>query len=266
MLKRYHRPITATAPDNTSGDAAGFGAAWSAVADVKGWMTEGQGRMLWRCAAEVPQAGKIVEIGSYHGRSAIIIGRSADPTVHIDAIDPHAGNDRGPQQVVGTKDEGETDHGIFHLNLERAGVSEQIRHVREPSQIAHGSVEGTIDFLYVDGAHGYRPAMTDIRDWGKRVKPTGKMLIHDSFSAVGVMLAQIRLLFFSSEWEYLGRSRSLAEYRRANLDASARVRNAAKQGREIGWFLINVTRKVLLVAHLRPLARLLDGGAGEWPY
>lgn len=265
-MRRYDRPITNPASQNNDGAREGFDSAWLAVADVKGWMTEGQGRMLWRCAAQVPPHGRIVEIGSYHGRSAIILARSADPAVEINAIDPHAGNDRGPQQVVGTADEGETDHGIFHANLEKAGVSQRVRHVREPSQTAHGSVDGAIDLLYVDGAHGYRPAMTDIRDWGLRVEPDGTMLIHDSFSAVGVMLAQVRLLFFSSEWEYLGRSRSLAEYRRTTLNGRARLRNAFRQSREVGWFAVNVTRKVLLVAHLRPLARLLDGGAGEWPY
>lgn len=229
-------------------------------------MTEGQGRMLWRCAGEVPAAGRIVEIGSYHGRSAIILASAADQSVEICAIDPHAGNDRGPQQVTGTADEGETDHGIFHQNLERAGVEGRVRHVREPSQSAHASVAGAVDLLYVDGAHGYRPAMTDIRDWGRRVTPDGTMLIHDAFSAVGVMLAQIRLLFLSPEWEYVGRSRSLAEYRRASLDSRGRLANLERQGRELGWFAVNVVRKVLLVARLRPLARLLDGGAGEWPY
>ena len=32
------------------------------------------------------------------------------------------------------------------------------------------------------------------------------MLIHDAFSSVGVTLAQARLLFFGSEFEYLGRA------------------------------------------------------------
>ncbi|MEI6663822.1 MAG: class I SAM-dependent methyltransferase [Actinomycetes bacterium] len=229
-------------------------------------MTEGQGEMLWRCASAVPAGGRIVEIGSYHGRSAVILARAADSTVEINAIDPHAGNDRGPLQIVGSSDEGESDHQIFHASLNSAGVADRVRHVRLPSQSAHGSVVGTIDLLYVDGAHGYGPAMADIRDWGHRVTPAGTMLIHDSFSAIGVTLAQLRLLFLSREWRYVGRSRSMAEYQRASLTSAQQAENLLAQTRELGWFAVNVARKVLLVAGLRSIAKLLDGGRGEWPY
>jgi len=108
--------------------------------------------------------------------------------------------------------------------------------------------------------------MADIRDWGHRVTPTGTMLIHDSFSAIGVTLAQLRLLFLSREWRYVGRSRSMAEYQRASLTSAQQAENLLAQTRELGWFAVNVARKVLLVAGLRSIAKLLDGGRGEWPY
>ncbi|MCX6388354.1 MAG: class I SAM-dependent methyltransferase [Solirubrobacterales bacterium] len=229
-------------------------------------MTEGQARLLWKSASAVPAGGKIAEIGSYRGRSAIILAKAAPSAGEIAAIDPHAGNDRGPQQIDGTVDEGEGDHGLFHSNLKAAGVDDRIRHVRLPSQGAHAAIEGTLEMLYIDGAHRYGPAAADIRDWGARVSPGGTMLIHDSFSSVGVTLAQIRLLFLSREWEYIGRSRSLAEYRRSLPAAEARRKSILFQVRELGWFARNVAIKVLLVAHLRPVAKLLDQGRGEWPY
>ena len=83
------------------------------------------------------------------------------------------------------------------------------------SPAAHGAVEGEIDLLYVDGAHRYAPARDDIDSWGARVPPGGRMLVHDAFSSVGVTLAILRLLVFSREFAYAGRSGSLAEYRRA---------------------------------------------------
>ena len=52
------------------------------------------------------------------------------------------------------------------------------------------------------------------------------MLVHDAYNAVGVMLAQLRLLFRSAEWRYVGRTRSLAEYRREDLSGVDRLRNA----------------------------------------
>lgn len=229
-------------------------------------MTEGQGRMLWECAAAVPDGGSIVEIGSYRGRSAIVIAMAAPPGGAIFAIDPHAGNDRGPGQIDGTAAEGEGDHELFHANLEAAGVDGRVSHVRMPSDAAHDEVPGPIAMLYVDGAHRYRPALADVRDWGAKVGPGGVMLIHDSFSSVGVTLAQIRLLFLSGRWEYEGRSRSLALYRRRDMGTSDRLRSLLRQSLQLFWFARNITIKLLLTVRLRPLARLLDGGRGEWPY
>lgn len=228
-------------------------------------MTEGQARMLWDSAREVPPGGRIAEIGSYRGRSAIVIALAAPDAGEIAAIDPHAGNDRGPQQIEGTAAEGEGDHGLFHSNLKAAGVDDRIRHVRLPSDSAHPEVPGPLDMLYVDGAHRYAPALADIRDWGEKVAPGGVMLIHDSFSSVGVTLAQVRLLFASRAWSYEGRSRSLARYRKA-APPRGRLRNVLSQVVQLAWFARNLAIKVLLTLRLRPVARLLDGGRGEWPY
>lgn len=265
--RRYDRPIPANShqEDPPPGEDR-FVAAWGAVADVSGWMTAGQARVLWNSAAAVPPGGQVVELGSFQGRSAIVIALAADPSVGVVAVDPHAGSDRGPQEIRGFAQEGQSDNEIFHANLRAAGVDARVRHVRRFSDDAHGEVEGPVDLLYVDAAHGYGPASADIRGWGARVPLGGRMLIHDSFSSVGVTLAQARLLFISRDWLYEGRSRSLASYRRVELDGDGARANGLRQVIELGWFARNLAVKALLLAGLRPVAKLLDGGRGEWPY
>jgi predicted O-methyltransferase YrrM len=243
---------------------ASFEDALAAVSDVEGWMSDDQARRLFERARAVEPPARIVEIGSYRGRSAIVLARAAADGVEVTAIDPHAGNDRGPQQIEANAREGDADHRAFLENLERAGVAEQVRHVRLPSQDALAEVSGQLELLYVDGAHRYVPARDDIARWGERVAPGGTLLIHDAFSSVGVTLAILRLLAPSSGWRYVGRSRSLAEYRRTPLRGADRVRNLLRQVAELPWFARNLAIKVLLLARLRPLARLL--GSGEWPY
>jgi hypothetical protein len=100
------------------------------------------------------------------------------------------------------------------------------------------------------------------------VVPGGALLIHDSFNAIGVMLAQLRLLVFSRRWRYRGRHGSLAVYRREPhpLDATALTRNAARQLAGLAYFARNMAVKVALVARLRPVARLLGHGDEPWPY
>ena len=71
------------------------------VADVEGWMSPDQARRLYDAAARTAAGQRIVEIGSFRGRSTIVLASAAPDGVEIVAIDPHAGNDRGPQEFEG---------------------------------------------------------------------------------------------------------------------------------------------------------------------
>lgn len=211
--------------------------------------------------------GRIVEIGSFRGRSTIVLRRAAAPGVELVAVDPHGGGDRGPQEIGEDAARGQADHEAFHANLRAAGIEDQVRHVRRASQDALGEVDAPHDLLYVDGAHRYAPARADIEHWGARTATGGTMLVHDAYNAVGVMLAQLRLLVPSSRWRYLGRTRSLAEYRREDLSGMERLRNAARQLAGLPYFARNGLIKVAVVLKQRRLARLLGLADGdEWPY
>lgn len=240
-----------------------FDDAWSAVADVDGWMTHGQAMALYDAAAACPAGGRIVEIGSFRGRSTIVLASAALDDVEVVAIDPHAGNDRGPQEIDGYEDEATEDHVVFNANLANAGVADRVRHVRAFSDAAHGMVDDPIDVLYVDGAHRYGPARTDIAEWGARVRPGGTMLIHDSFSSIGVTLAILRELLLSKDWQYVRRSRSLTVYEKRQ---GGRATNALKQLAQLPWFAKNVVLKVLLTLGLGKLLRKLGRDEPAWPY
>jgi len=239
----------------------------AAVEGVEGWMSDGQARLLHDRASELGAGARIVEIGSFRGRSMIVLASSAVDGVDIVAIDPHLGSDRGPQEIEADQDRGDDDFDLFHANLQSAGVDERVRHVRKMSHEALGDVDGEIDLLYIDGAHRFAPARADIVEWGNRVSGGGTMLIHDSFSSIGVTLALLTTTFVSGRWRYVGRARSMAEYQRVNLSTGERVRDAARQVLQLSWFLRNVVIKVLIVAKLRPLTRLLGHpSSDEWPY
>jgi predicted O-methyltransferase YrrM len=234
-----------------------FAATLGQLAGVGGWLSDDQALRLWTRALDVPEGGRIVEIGSFQGRSTVVLASAAHDGVEVVAIDPHAGNDRGPQEIAGYVDEAESDNALFHDNLERAGVGDKVRHVRSFSHDALADVEGPIDLLYIDGAHRFAPALADVREWGDRVRDGGTMLIHDSFSSVGVTLALLRAQLVNRGWRYVGRSRSLAEYRREQVAGTAAARSAAKQLAQLPWFAQNVGKKVLISLRLK---------SGPWPY
>jgi hypothetical protein len=85
------------------------------------------------------------------------------------------------------------------------------------------------------------------------------MLIHDSFSSVGVTLAIARQLVLGTRFRYVGRARSLTEFR-ADLDGTFKsgAVNALKLAAQLPWFAKNLLIKVLITVKL--------GGDREWPY
>jgi len=231
-----------------------FGEAWAAVGDIDGWLTEEQGRMLYASAAATPDSGRVVEIGSHHGRSTIILAKGA-PLADIVSVDPYEEHEPRPQDLR-----------VFEQNLDRAGVRDRVRHVHATSTQALQEFAGDVDLLYIDGAHDLGTALADIRGWGARVRPGGTMLIHDSFSSVGVTVAELLALFFGGRFEYLGRSRTLAEYRRQPVRGPARIANAARQASGLPWFARNVLVKLAVALHVLPLARALGHRDDVFPY
>ena len=230
-------------------------------------MSPGQASTLYDAAVGCPDHGTIVEIGSFQGRSTIVLASAAPPEAVVIAIDPHAGNDRGPQEIDGFEDAAADDHATFVANLERAGVAERVRHLRMFSDAALGEVDGAIDVLYVDGAHRYAPARADIRDWGFRVGDGGTMLIHDSFSSLGVTFAILRELLVGGRFRYVGRSRSMTIYR-ADLPAgvAARTGNTARQLAQLPWFVKNLALKAALTLGLGKVLGRLGRPVPDWPY
>jgi hypothetical protein len=223
----------------------------SAPADIEGWLTDAQAERLRAAAQRVLRGSTIVEIGSFRGKSAVVLAAAPSGT-RVVCIDPHLGSDRGPQEIAADHQRGADDYEAFHANLARHGVSDTVEHVRALSADALGAVDGLVDLLYVDGAHRFGPAGEDLVRWGGRVGPEGTMLVHDAFSSIGVTLALLRHVTFGP-WIYVGRSGSLAEYRRGG----GGLRSVRRQLAQLPWFARNVVVKTLILARLR---------RGPWPY
>jgi len=239
------------------------------AAGPEGWLTAAQAERLRARAEGAVPGGTIVEIGSFRGRSTVVLAGAAAAGASVVAIDPHAGSDRGPQEFEPDVLRGDADHAAFRANLAAAGVADRVRHVRKMSADALGDVEGPLALLYVDGAHRFGPARDDVKRWGARVAPGGTMLVHDAFSSIGVTGALLTECVARGGWRYAGRTGSLAEYEKlaTPLRGRERARDAARQLAELPWFARNVLFKLLVTARLRPVAHRLGLPAGmHWPY
>jgi hypothetical protein len=223
-----------------------------APADIEGWLTDAQADRLRAAAQRLGAGATVVEIGSFRGKSAVVLAAAAPSGARVVCIDPHLGSDRGPQEYAADHQRGEDDYEAFHANLARHGVTDVVEHVRALSSAALDAVDGPVDLLYVDGAHRFRPASDDLIAWGGRVRPGGTMLVHDAFSSIGVTLALLRHVAFGA-WTYVGRSGSMAEYRHERGGPASALRQLA----QLPWFARNLVLKALILARVR---------RGPWPY
>lgn len=181
-----------------------FAEAWSAAQSIEGWLLESQGRALFDAASHLPEGTVAVEIGSHRGKSATIIAKGLPEGARLVAVDPFDDPrwGGGPESLE-----------KFQANVRAAGVEDRIDLFRGLSAEASASWSGPpVGFLWVDGAHDRESTLADIDGWMPLMAPSGRMYIHDAFSAVGTTRAVLRRLWFSPRVVYDGCERTLVKF------------------------------------------------------
>src|SRR5687768_4910758 len=125
-----------------------FSAAWRRAEPIDGWLSEGQARALYQAAAGSSD-GEIVEIGSHHGRSTVILGAAGRRVVAIDPFDD--------ERWGGGKDA----QTVFSRNVDGLDV----RLIRKTSSDAARDWTGEIGVLFLDGSHALEQVRLDIQEW-----------------------------------------------------------------------------------------------------
>lgn len=142
---------------------------------IEGWLSEAQGRALFRAAAETRGRGAIVEIGSWKGRSTTWLASGARLAGHrVYAIDPHRRSREYP--------DAETKHE-FLANLARNGLTAAVEPLVMTSEEAAARVAGPVELLFIDGDHSYEAVRRDAELWLPRLIDGGTVMFHDVATA-----------------------------------------------------------------------------------
>lgn len=220
-----------------------FAEAYAVAERLPGWLTEAQARCLHDAAAALDPDATVVEIGSHHGRSAVMIASGLPDGARLVAVDSFPEDWR--YGGAGTE-------AAFRGNLAAAGVQDVVDLRVATSAEVRRAWTGPLDLIYVDGKHDYWSCRDDLR-WSRHVVPGGTVLVHDAFSSLGVTTALLRELATSRTLRYTGRVGSLAR-----LEVAApTIADRARLLTELPWWIRNLAVKVTLRLRLRPLTRAL---------
>lgn len=133
----------------------------------------------------VPDAGIIVEVGTWMGRSTAFMGelvRDADRGIQFWAVDHGFGNaDKAADACAGGMTAtGGNIAGRLVTNLRDAGVLDWVLPLITTSlRAARTFADGSLDFVYIDGNHTRESVLEDCRAWWPKIKPGGTLAGHD---------------------------------------------------------------------------------------
>ncbi len=142
---------------------------------IEGFLDPIEERCLQWAAAQAARGGTIVEVGSYHGKSAVNLAY---------AVRKREGNARiyCADTWMNTTIEHARNVDVFQHFLDNtAAYRDLITPLRGRSEESGREWNrGEIDVIFIDGDHSFEGVTADIRAWVPKVKPGGLILFHDS--------------------------------------------------------------------------------------
>lgn len=156
---------------------------------IKGFMHEDEALRLYDIALEASKNGPVVEIGSYCGKSAYIIGTACRKNNSVlYSIDHHRGSEeqqKGEQyfdpDLYDPILERVNTLSFFQQTLCRTRLEDTVIPVVASSRAAGKFWDTKIAMLFIDGGHSFEAAHHDYLTWTKHIQPAGFLVIHDIF-------------------------------------------------------------------------------------
>ena len=142
---------------------------------------------LYHAVLALPGDGRIVEIGSYLGRSTVVLAHAAAVAgrTEIVAVDPHTGD-----LTLGGEREDTLQR--FLRNIEDAGIAGQVEllHATSVDAAARWS-GGDVELLFVDGLHTREAVLADIGAWSPHFAE-GACIVFDDYMVYPAVRSAIR--------------------------------------------------------------------------
>ena len=156
---------------------------------ITGFMPADEGRALFDAAVRYLDGGVGVEIGTYCGRSTVLLGAAAARTGSVlYTVDHHHGSEEHQpgwefhdatlvDPVSGRFDTLPS----FRRTMDAAGLDDALVAVVGKSPVVARGWRTPLQLLFIDGGHSEAAAQADFDGWAKWVEIGGALVIHDVF-------------------------------------------------------------------------------------
>ena len=180
--------VMTPSPDRTAHDEL-TSRLFALAEQVIGFMPADEGRALHDAALHYLDGGVGVEIGTYCGKSTVLLGaaaRARDSVLYT--VDHHHGSEEhqpgweyhDTSMVDAVTGRFDTLPTLRHT-LDRAGLDDNVVAVVGKSTVVAKGWRTPLQLLFIDGGHSEDAARKDYDGWAKWVSIGGALIIHDVF-------------------------------------------------------------------------------------
>jgi predicted O-methyltransferase YrrM len=156
---------------------------------VTGFMPADEGRALFEAAVRYLDGGAAVEIGTYCGKSTLLLGAAAKQRNSVlFTIDHHhgseehqAGWDYHDTSMVDSETGRFDTLPTLRRTLDEADVDDHVVAVVGKSATVARGWRTPLQMVFIDGGHSDSAAQADFDGWAKWVEVGGALIIHDVF-------------------------------------------------------------------------------------
>ncbi|BBY89520.1 class I SAM-dependent methyltransferase [Mycolicibacterium tokaiense] len=156
---------------------------------VTGFMPADEGRALYEAAASYLDGGVGVEIGTYCGKSTVLLGAAALTTDSVlYTVDHHHGSEEHqPGWEYHDTTMVDPNTGLFDTlptfrhTLDEMALPDNVIAVVGKSPVVARNWRTPLNLLFIDGGHTEEAAQRDFEGWTPWLQTGGALLIHDVF-------------------------------------------------------------------------------------
>lgn len=215
---------------------------------VPGMLTPTEGGFLYQLAQLESRNGVIVEIGSWKGKSTILLASGSMKVggEKVYAIDPHK-----PLAEEGYVEDTEAE---FRKNIEAAGVQDHVVPMVMTSEEAAKGWSKPIRLLWIDGDHRYDQVKRDFLLWSPHVVEGGIIAMHDTIRKKGPKRVLWEDIFRCNRFHKI----SIVD----NITAARKVKKNSLWGSLIKWLTIvfralYIAARKISLPYAKPVGRWL---------